>query len=94
MMGRRCARKKASCMIGEGWSVRMTLPMDMKKLRMELGQLVSFKSARERARSHPNVAPEPSMYCPRVRMMPFWPAPYRKMLTVPVPQLVEIQRVR
>lgn len=33
--------------------------------------------------THPNVAPEPAMYCPSVRIMPFVPAPYRKMLTVP-----------
>lgn len=34
--------------------------------------------------SYPNVAPEPAMYCPSVRIMPCEPAPYRKMLTVPV----------
>lgn len=39
--------------------------------------------ARERRGAYPNVAPEPSMYCPSVRMMPFGPAPYLKMLTVP-----------
>lgn len=33
--------------------------------------------------AYPNVAPEPSMYWPSVRMMPFGPAPYLKMLTVP-----------
>lgn len=32
---------------------------------------------------YPNVAPDPSMYWPNVRMMPFGPAPYLKMLTVP-----------
>lgn len=31
----------------------------------------------------PKVAPDPSMYWPRVLMMPFGPAPYLKMLTVP-----------
>ena len=33
--------------------------------------------------AYPNVAPDPSMYCPSVLMMPFGPAPYLKMLTVP-----------
>jgi hypothetical protein len=33
--------------------------------------------------TYPKVAPEPSMYCPSVLMMPFGPAPYLKMLTVP-----------
>lgn len=32
---------------------------------------------------HPNVAPDPSMYWPSVRMMPFGPAPYLKIFTVP-----------
>lgn len=69
----------------------MTLPMDMKKL-MEAG--ISEKSRRqdaygvwegkaERRQTYPNVAPEPSMYLPKVRMTPFGPAPYWKMETVP-----------
>ena len=53
--------------------------------------LAPLSAAKEGAWTNPNVAPEPSMYCPNVRMMPFWPAPYRKMFTVPVPSLVKNQ---
>lgn len=35
-------------------------------------------------RAYPNVAPDPSMYCPSVRITPLGPAPYRMMLTEPV----------
>jgi hypothetical protein len=40
--------------------------------------------------TNPNVAPEPAMYCPSVRMIPFGPAPYLKMLTVPVERSLSI----
>ena len=61
MKGRRWALAKASAAMGDE-SVRMALPIDMKK---------------------PKVAPDPAIYCPRVLMMPFVPAPYLKMFTVP-----------
>jgi len=38
--------------------------------------------------TYPNVAPEPSIYWPRVLMTPFGPAPYLMMLTDPVVLLV------
>ncbi len=44
------------------------------------------------SRTHPNVAPEPAIYCPSVRMMPLVPAPYRKMLTVPGKMLCQTRR--
>ena len=34
--------------------------------------------------AYPKVAPEPSMYLPSVRMTPLGPAPYWKMVTVPM----------
>lgn len=49
IMGRLRACIYASVNIGDGPSVLMTLPIDMKK---------------------PNVAPEPSIYCPNVRSGP------------------------
>ena len=35
------------------------------------------------SRTHPKVVPDTAMYCPRVLMMPLWPGPYLKILTVP-----------
>ena len=33
--------------------------------------------------AYPKVAPDPSMYCPKLRMTPFGPAPYLMILTDP-----------
>ena len=33
--------------------------------------------------TYPNVAPDPTMYLPRVRITPLGPAPYWKIVTVP-----------
>ena len=41
----------------------------------------------ERLASYPNVAPEPSMYCPSVLMGPLGPAPYLMMLKPPIERL-------
>lgn len=38
----------------------------------------------QREDTYPKVAPDPSMYLPRVRMTPLGPAPYWKIVTVPV----------
>jgi hypothetical protein len=79
-------------------SVRITLPMPMKKLDEEFVSLclslsrntfLSFSLSLSLAGipshvTNPNVAPDPAMYWPSVLMIPFGPAPYRKMLTVPV----------
>ena len=35
-------------------------------------------------RTYPNVAPDPSMYCPRVLVTPLGPAPYLMMLKPPI----------
>jgi len=37
----------------------------------------------------PNVAPEPSMYCPSDLITPFGPAPYLIMLTLPMASALE-----
>lgn len=64
----------------------MVLPMDMKNLRMLLPEPgISV------LHTYPNVAPDPSMYCPSVLMTPFGPAPYLMMLTEPVAWLVVIR---
>lgn len=34
--------------------------------------------------TYPNIPPEPNMYLPRVRMTPLGPAPYWRMVTVPL----------
>lgn len=54
--------------------------MDMKKLQ---GQVSDIGQGPQPCAPYPKVAPEPSMYWPSVLMMPFGPAPYLKMLTVP-----------
>lgn len=41
--------------------------------------------------NHPNVAPDPSMYCPRVRITPLGPAPYLMMFTLPGAVLAELE---
>ena len=78
--GRLCARLYASSMMGDE-SERMTLPIDMKNLGSPISESRSWVKP---GRSYPNVAPEPSIYCPSVLMIPLGPAPYLKMLTVPV----------
>lgn len=45
---------------------------------------ITAKARRQSTQTYPNVAPDAPMYWPRVRMMPWDPAPYRKMLTVPI----------
>lgn len=76
--GRLCARLYASSMMGDE-SERMTLPIDMKKL----GEALADVELGGPGAAYPNVAPEPSIYCPSVLMIPLGPAPYLKMLTVP-----------
>jgi hypothetical protein len=57
--------------------------MDMKKLRRNHVKRVSPASPQLETATYPNVAPDPSMYWPSVLIIPFGPAPYLKMLTVP-----------
>ena len=61
----------------------MTLPIDMKKLASMHVSQRDWERRTGAVWAYPNVAPEPSMYWPSVRMMPLGPAPYLKMLTVP-----------
>lgn len=49
----------------------------------EIGQHGMADKTQEKD-TYPKVAPDPSMYLPRVRMTPFGPAPYWKIVTVPV----------
>ena len=70
---------KAAVMIGE-LSVRIVVPMDMKKLSnvsMVAQGSIGFP------RAYPKVAAEPSMYWPRVLIMPLGPGPKRMMLVAP-----------
>lgn len=61
-------------------SVLIVVPMDMKKLShlsVHANYLVSCSSP------YPNVAAEPAIYCPKVRIMPFGPGPKRIMFVAP-----------
>ena len=61
-IGRCCARSQASRAVGEGPSVRITLPIDMKKLVWEWkvsGVPTTIVGA---VLPYPNVAPDPSIY--------------------------------
>ena len=55
--------------------------MAMKKLEHR-SQHFQIEHTLER-KTNPNVAPDPAIYCPSVRMTPFCPAPYLIMFTVP-----------
>lgn len=72
--------------MGEKPSVLMTLPIDMKNLVPDLPSVRSYFVADLFALSmaYPKVAPEPSMYCPKVLIAPFGPAPYLMILSPPL----------
>lgn len=90
--GRRRALAHASVANGELPSVRITLPTDIKNLAMTqvsaacaLSREDSLDmSGGDSAKPYPNVAPEPSMYCPSVLMGPFGPPPYLIMVNPPM----------
>lgn len=64
-------------------SVLMTEPMDMKNLcKREYVSMLVYDGPPQLA-AYPKVAPEPSIYWPRVRITPFGPAPKRIMLVAP-----------
>lgn len=77
---RACALLNASVIIGE-LSVRIVVPMDMKKL-VTLSHRAHTCWEAQRY-THPNVAADPSMYWPNVRSIPFGPGPYRIMFVAP-----------
>lgn len=54
---------------------------------MSAGVPALTKVPGSRVEAYPNVAPDPNMYCPRVLIGPFGPAPYRIILNPPVPDL-------
>lgn len=82
MIGCRRALANASAEYGDLPSVLITLPIDMKKLAMKrqhhfptlTGSMIS---------AYPNVAPDPSIYCPSVLIGPLGPAPYLMILNPP-----------
>ena len=74
-----CALAKAAVRIGE-LSVRMVVPMDMKKLRHGQQRRQNCPSHMQ---TYPKVAAEPTMYWPSVRIMPLGPGPKRMMLVAP-----------
>jgi hypothetical protein len=61
-------------------SVRIVVPMDMKKL---FGQLVCTSYVVFDSIAYPKVAAEPAMYCPNVRIIPLGPGPNRMMFVAP-----------
>jgi len=65
--------------IGE-LSVRITDPMDMKKLNTLANQ---FSSSYLCYATHPNVAADPAIYCPNVLMTPLGPAPNLMIFVAP-----------
>ena len=73
---------KASVIMGE-LSVRIVVPMDMKKLRQSV--IVSELDGGRRlyGPAYPNVAADPSIYWPSVRIMPLGPGPNLMMLVAP-----------
>ncbi len=80
MNGGRCARSKSS--EGSGESVRITLPMPMKTLRIH-----HWRTNTCHLRCEPTylkVAPDPTMYFPNVLITPEGPAPYWNIVTVPL----------
>ena len=90
-MGCRLARANASVAKGELPSVRITAPIDMKKLSSKIAISIQLDSERYAGQregqdlkpTYPNVAPEASMYCPNVLIGPLGPAPYLTMLKPP-----------
>ena len=63
-------------------SVRIVVPMDMKKLQ-ESAVSIHCSFVIGGAKAYPNVAAEPSMYWPSVRSMPFGPGPNLMMFVAP-----------
>jgi len=84
MIGRLRDRAKASAACCETVSVLIMLPMDMKNLeRTKVSAFCCQPPIFPQKHAYPNVAPDPTMYCPNVRITPFGPAPYLMMLTEP-----------
>jgi len=67
-------------MMGE-LSVRIVIPIDMKKLCALSGYVIIMMNAR--MYTHPKVADDATIYCPRVLSMPFGPGPKRIIFVAP-----------
>lgn len=73
-MGCRLAFANAAVVYGDDASVLMTLPIDMKKLAVEVSDVDNGQDGQGEI-TYPKVAPDPSMYWPKVLMTPLCPAP-------------------
>ena len=82
--GRRLDRAKASAACCETESVLIMLPIDMKKLEGRGTSARVYGGVRLGKGQYPNVAPDPTIYCPKLLITPFGPAPYLMMLTEPL----------
>lgn len=82
MMGCRLALANAAAEYGDDASVLMTLPIDMKKLAVGVSDVDNGQDGQGQI-AYPKVAPDPSMYWPKVLMTPLCPAPYRMILNPP-----------
>jgi hypothetical protein len=60
-------------------SVRMVVPMAMKKLHGNSSAIVCVTECA----TNPKVAADPIMYCPKVRSIPLGPGPKRTMFVKP-----------
>ena len=78
MVGRLLTLPKACVTMGE-LSVRMVVPMAMKKLRSTISKCLPDN----KGYAYPNVAADPIMYCPSVLSIPFGPGPNRTMFVKP-----------
>lgn len=78
---RACDFLKASVTIGE-LSVRMVVPIDMKKLHA-ISKSTDVSQRYLRTAAYPNVAADPAIYCPSVLSMPFGPGPNLMMFVAP-----------
>ena len=84
-MGCRLARAYISSTMVDLASVLITLPIDMKNLTACQSCSLPYADKINHVEEllYPKVAPEPSMYCPRVLIGPLGPAPYLMMLKPP-----------
>ena len=84
IIGRLLALTYASAASGESSSVRMTLPIDMKKLVMCQQCMSQVPLAYTlMAGTYPNVETEPIIYCANVIRGPLGPAQYLIMVKAP-----------
>lgn len=74
MMGCRLALANSAAECGDVPSVLITLPIDMKKLAVTVSDVDNSRDGQGEI-TYPKVAPDPSMYWPKVLITPLCPAP-------------------